>query len=113
MKLSPDQIALLYGNYVDQEIAPKASNGLQRFVAYGSVYMVQKRVQDYLSDPDRVETLKASGIMTDDGFIDGDYVREMATFAMQKSGGKVQAMGLILDQSDIDTMYSLGQSLAV
>lgn len=113
MKLTPDSIATLYGNFVDQEIAPKASGGLQRFIAYGSVYMVQKRVHDYLSDPDRVEALKSSGIMTDDGYIDGDFVKEMATFAMKKSGGKVQAMGLIFDQSDVDKAYSMGQSLAV
>lgn len=113
MKITPDQIAVLYGNFVDQEIAPKATTAVQRFFAYGSVYMVQKKVHDYLSAPERVESLKQSGIMTDDGQIDLDYLREMATFAMQKSGGKVQAMGLILDQGDIDKAYVMGQALAV
>lgn len=112
MKIAPSDVATLYAAFVDNEIAPKAATGVQRFLAYGSVYMVNRKVGEYLSDPRRVEQLRQAGIMDENGMIDMDYVREMATFALQKSGGKIQAMGLILDQGDIDTAYRLAQHIA-
>ncbi|WP_288229723.1 hypothetical protein [uncultured Desulfovibrio sp.] len=112
MKIAPADIATIYAGFVENELAPKAASGLQRFAAYGSVFVAQRKATDFFGDPDRVAQLKTIGVMDNDGMIDLDYVREMASFAMQKSGGKVTAMGLILDQSDIDKLYQLGKAVA-
>lgn len=112
MKIHPQDIGQIYAAYVDNEIAPKATSPLQKFWAYGSTFVVNKRAQEYLADPDRIEQLTAMGIMTPDGFIDLDFLREMSNHAIDKSGGQIQAMGLILDKSDVEKVYNLGRSFA-
>ncbi|MGE9985996.1 hypothetical protein [Desulfovibrio sp. SGI.169] len=112
MKIAPTDIATIYAGFVDNELAPKAVSGLQRFMAYGSVFVAQHRATEYFANPDLVAQLKSIGVMDNDGMIDLDYTKEMASFAMQKSGGKVTVMGLILDQSDIDKLYQLGKAVA-
>lgn len=112
MKISPADIPAIYAGYVDSELAPKAASSLQRFMAYGSVFVAQRKTEAFFAEPGRRQQLTAMGVMGDDGLIDLDYLREMATFAMQQSGGKVTAWGLILDQSDIDKLYQLGKAVA-
>lgn len=112
MKIHPQDVSAVYAAYVDNEIAPKANSALQKFWAYGSVYVINKRAQEYLSDPERIKQLTAMGIMTPDGMIDMDFLKEMCSHAIDKSGGQIEAMGLILDQSDIEKVYNLGRSFA-
>lgn len=112
LKIHPKDIGQIYAAYVDAEIAPKATSPLQKFWAYGSTFVVQRKAQEYLSDPERVKQLTAMGIMCPDGHIDMDYLRDMTRHAMQKSGGKIEAMGLILDQTDIDKIYTIGRTYA-
>lgn len=112
MKIHPTDIGQIYATYVDNEISPKAQSALQKFWAYGSVYVVQKKAEEYLGNPERVKQLQTMGIMTQDGHIDIDYLREMTTMAMEKSGGHIEAMGLILDQSDIERVYNISRSFA-
>lgn len=112
MKITPADIATIYAGFVENELAPKAVSGLQRFMAYGSVFVAQHKAADFFANPDLVEQLKRIGVMDNNGMIDLDYVKEMASYAMQKSGGKVTVMGLILDQGDIDKLYQLGKAVA-
>lgn len=112
MKVHPQDIGQIYAAYVDSEIGPKAQTALQKFWAYGSTFVVERKAQDFLSNPDRVQNLTAMGIMTNDGHINADFLREMCTHAMEKSGGKIEAMGLILDQNDIEKMYNICRSYA-
>lgn len=112
MRIHPQDVGQVYAAYVDNEIGPKAQSALQKFWAYGSVYVVQKKAEEYLSDPDRVSQLTTMGVMTPEGMIDVDFLKEMTTHAMEKSGGRIEAMGLILDQSDIDKVYNLSRSFA-
>lgn len=112
MKVHPQDIGQIYAAYVDSEIGPKAQSALQKFWAYGSVYVIQKKAEEYLANPDRVSQLTAMGIMTPDGHIDMDFLKEMTSHAMDKSGGQIEAMGLILDKSDIEKVYNIGRSFA-
>lgn len=112
MKIHPQDIGKIYAAYVDSEIGPKATSPIQKFWAYGSTFIVDRKAKDYLSDPDRLSQLTTMGIMTSDGMIDLDFLKEMCAHAMAKSGGKVEAMGLILDQSDIEKVYTIGRSFA-
>lgn len=43
MKISPADIPAIYAGYVDSELAPKAVSSLQRFMAYGSVFVAQRK----------------------------------------------------------------------
>lgn len=112
MKIHPQDIGAIYAAFIDNEVSPKASSGVQKFMAYMSVFAIQKQAQDYITHPKRMEQMKSMGIMDEQGLIDADYLKEMATYAMKKSGGTIEAMGLLLSQSDIDTMYSLARSFA-
>lgn len=112
LKVHPQDIGQIYASYVDSEIGPKATSPLQKFWAYGSCYIIDKKAKEYLAHPKRVEQLTLMGIMTPDGHIDMDFLKEMATHAMEKSGGRVEAMGLILDQSDVDKVYSISRTFA-
>lgn len=112
LKVHPQDVGAIYAAYVDSEIGPKASSALQKFWAYGSTFVVQRKAQEYLSDPARVSQLTAIGIMTPDGMIDMDFLKEMCGHAMEKSGGRLEAMGLILDQSDVEKVYSISRSFA-
>lgn len=112
MKVHPNDIGAIYAAYVDSEIGPKAQSALQKFWAYGSAYVVDRKAKEYLSDQERISQLTSIGIMTADGMIDFDFLRDMATHAMDKSGGKIEAMGLILDQADVEKVYNIGRSFA-
>lgn len=110
LKIHPQDIGKIYAAYVDSEIGPKASSAIQKFWAYGSTFVVDRKAKEYLSEPERVSQLTNMGIMTHDGMIDLDFLKEMCSHAMDKSGGRIEAMGLILDQSDIDKVYNIGRS---
>lgn len=112
LKIHPQDIGKVYAAYVDSEIGPKASSPVQKFWAYGSTFVVERKAKDYLSEPNRVAQLTTMGIMTHDGMIDLDFLRDMCLHAMEKSGGMVEAMGLILDKSDIEKVYTIGRSFA-
>lgn len=112
MKIHPQDIGAIYAAFIDNEVSPKASSGVQKFMAYMSVFAVQQKAQEYVSHPKRMEQMKSMGLMDENGCIDADYLKDMASFAMKKSGGTIEAMGLLLSQSDIDTMYSLARSFA-
>lgn len=111
MKILPADVATIYAAFVENEIAPKALNGLQKFAAYGSIFVVQQKAAAFFADSERIAQLEAIGVM-DGGLIDLDYLYQMASFAMQKAGGKITVMGLILDQSDMEKICQLGRSVA-
>lgn len=112
LKINPQHVGQIYAAYVDNEIAPKATSPIQKFWAYGSVFILNKKAEEYLTDPVRVEQLTAMGIMTPDNMIDLDFLKEMTGHVIEKSGGKIEAMGLILDQSDVEKVYNIGRSFA-
>ena len=112
MRIHPQDIGAIYAAYVDSEIGPKAQSALQKFWAYSSAYVVDKKAKEYLSNEDRVKQLTAMGIMTPDGMIDMDFLKEMCSHAIDKSGGQIEAMGLILDKTDVDKVYNIGRSFA-
>lgn len=112
LKVLPKDVSSIYAAFVDSEIAPKAGSALQKFFAYSSVFVVQKRAEEFLSDPQRVSQMEAIGVMTQDGFLDMDFLHDMAIHALEKSGGSLEVMGVILDSSDVEKVHNIGRSFA-
>ena len=56
MRIHPQDIGSIYAAYVDSEIGPKAQSALQKFWAYGSAFVVDKKAKEYLSNEDRVSS---------------------------------------------------------
>ena len=106
MKVNHTDLPAILGQYVDSEIAPKATGG-QKFLAYAALFAAQARMANIIQTYTPV--LKAAGIMGDDGMIDADAAYDMAKFAMDKAG-KVNVMGYIMDSSDVDALYDIAQS---
>lgn len=103
MKISTADIPAVIGQYVDSEVAPIAS-GVQKFGAYSLVFVIQSKIKDII---DQYEpTMKMIGVMDDNQMLDMDAAREIASFAMQKAK-KVNVLGFVMDEHDVDAMYQI------
>ena len=105
MKIATSDIPAIIGQYVDSEVAPIAS-GMQKFGAYSLVFVIQNKIKDIIDQYG--PTMKMIGIMDDEQMLDMDAAREMASFAMQKAH-KVNVLGFIMDEHDIDSLYTISQ----
>lgn len=113
MKIASSNVPVVLSGFIEREIAPKATSGTQRFLTYSAAYLVSKKASEMLQRENYVKNMREIGVMDDEGLIDLDFLREMATYSMQKAGGKVEVMGVVLDQSDVDSAYQLGRTVAV
>lgn len=113
MKISPNDVPVVLAGFIEREIAPKATSGTQRFLTYSAAYIVSNKAKEMLQRENYVKNMHEIGIMDDEGMIDLDFLKEMASYSMKQAGGKVEVMGVVLDQGDIDSAYQLGRTVAV
>ncbi len=105
MKLNPQEIPAVFGEFLDSQVAPQA-NGLQKFGAYAMQFVIGAKMPDIMQR--YAPVMKMTGILGDDGLIDIDYAHNMASAAMGKAG-KVNILGYNIDASDIETIYAISQ----
>ena len=110
MKIALQDAPAVLVDYMEKHILPKAS-GWQKFGVGAAMFALGNRATALANDPKLAASLKAIGIMGDDGFVDVDYAREMALSAMQKAGGSLPTMGYVLDASDIEAIYETAKSV--
>lgn len=107
-KLNPQNAGMVLAAYLDQEVVPKAS-GLQKVGAIiAGTVAVQKAeplIRQYAS------TLKFADVMDEEGMIDLDKAYTLTKDAFKKSG-KIQVMGLLLDDGDIEILNGIARQYA-
>ncbi len=87
--------------FYEHEMAQKA-NGLGQFAAYFFMPSVPSLIQEKINK--LRESPLASGLMSPDGLIDLDAVRDRAAAAMQHCGN-IDIMGFRLYNNDINALY--------
>ncbi len=87
--------------YYEHEIAQKAS-GIGQFGAYFFLPSLSNIVKGKIAG--LRESPLAEGLISPDGLIDLEAVRDRAAAAMQHCGS-IDIMGFRLDRSDVDSLY--------
>ena len=109
MRMSVDHVADVLAAYLDEAVAPKAQ-GLARIGTYMFGIAAARKGADLVRQ--YVPTMQMLGVMDEERMLDVDAFAEIAHKAMEKAGGKLYAMGLILDQSDIDIIVDIARRYA-
>lgn len=104
MKIALDAAPAVLVDYMEKAILPKAA-GWQKFAVGAAMFALGTRAQGMIQDPALLSTMRAVGVLGQDNLIDMDYARDMALSAMEKAGGKLPAMGYVLDSTDIEALY--------
>lgn len=102
MFVSVNQIQIGVVNFVENEIASKAV-GFQKFAIYLILPKFKNVVANYVNNLKSNEFLK--DIFNDTGNVDIDALYNMCKSAIQKSGS-FEIFGVILNETDIDKIYS-------
>lgn len=105
MKLNPQAIPSVFGEFLDSQIAPRAT-GMQKFGAYAMQFVINAKLPEIVQRYTPI--MKMTGLMGDDGMIDIEYAHGMASAAIAKAE-KVNVLGYILDASDIENIYAIAQ----
>ena len=102
MFVNTQQVQIGVTNFIEQEIASKAV-GFQKFATYFVLPKVNKVIEQYMVQ------LKDNPIVSDmfneNGDINIDELYNMAKQAVRKSG-QFAVYGVLLDESDIDKIYT-------
>lgn len=104
MKIALDAAPAVLVDYMEKAILPKAA-GWQKFAVGATMFAMNNRAQSMIQDPALLARMKAVGVLGEDNLIDMDYARDMALSAMEKAGGRLPAMGYVLDATDIEALY--------
>ena len=108
MKISGQNLGVALGQYLEQELAPKAG-ALQKVMLYMAIPVVGTQTQQIIEQ--YKPALSALGAMTDDGLINLDVLYPRLKDAVHKAG-KVPVMGIIFDESDVDKLHTIAQQYA-
>lgn len=100
MLVNLEQVQIGVTNFVEREIAPKAT-GFKKFGVYFMLPAIQKTTVDYMLK------LKAfvPDLFDENGNVKLDEFYSHAKNAIQRSG-QFEFMGLIFNETDIDKLYS-------
>lgn len=100
MMVSVEQVQIGVVNFVEKEIASKAT-GFKKFGVYFLMPIIKGKVADYLT--------QIKGFMPDlfdaNGNIELDKFYNISKDAIKKSG-QFEFMGIIFNETDIDKLYS-------
>lgn len=108
MKMHPNDIPVVFAQYLDQHIMPKA-NGWQKFGAGAAAFVIQQRLPHIMEQYG--PTMAMAGILGEDGLIDIDMAYSMGKFGMEKAG-TVNIAGYLMDSSDIEQIYQISKNYA-
>ncbi len=102
MFVNTERIQIGVTNYIEQEVASKAV-GVQKFITYFALPKVNKVIAHYMVQ------LKDNPILSDmfneNGDVNIDELYSMSKQAVRKSG-QFAVYGVLLNESDIDKIYS-------
>ena len=102
MFASVNQIQIGIVNFIEQEVATKAV-GFQKFAIYFVLPKVKDIVANYVNNLRTSDFLK--DLFNESGNVDLDTLYNMCKSAIQKSGS-FEIFGIILNETDIDKIYS-------
>ena len=102
MFASVNQIQIGITNFIEHEVAAKAV-GFQKFATYFILPKVKDIVANYINNLRSNEFLK--DLFSDTGNVDIDSLYNMCKSAIRKSGS-FETFGVILNETDIDKIYS-------
>ena len=105
MKISTQDIPAVLSEFLDAQVAPKAS-GLQKFGAYALMFVVNNKMPEITARYTPI--MKMVGLMGDDGLIDLDYAHNMISDAMSHAG-RVNVLGYLVDAPDVESIYAIAQ----
>ncbi len=105
MKIATTDIPAILGQFIDAQIAPQAS-GMQKFGSYAMLFVVNNKLQEIVAQYTPI--MRMTGIMSEDGMIDLEYLHNMMADAIGHAG-KVNVLGYLVDASDIESIYSIAQ----
>ena len=108
MRLSFSSISDVISHYLDEELLPKGSP-LQKLTTTFVGAALAKQAQT-LAERNK-ETLSLIGILTPEGEIDLEEVRDLAIQAFEKSG-PVEVGGVIFNKDDVPTFYNIAKKFA-
>jgi len=107
-KISPQDLSVAVGQYLENELAPKSA-GLQKVALYLAIPVITAKA------PELIEQFRPAlgylDALTEDGMIELDALHPRLKDAVHKAG-KVPVMGIIFDESDVDKLYAIAQPLA-
>ena len=107
MKIATQDIPAIMAQFIDSQVAPQAS-GLQKFGSYAMLFVVQNKMPEIITRYTPI--MQMTGIMSEDGMIDLEYLHNMASEAMNHAG-KVNLLGYLMDASDVESLYAIAQRL--
>lgn len=108
MKINHTDIPVIFAQYLDSSVAPKAT-GWQKFGAYAAAFVIQYRVPQIMEQYGSV--MRMAGVLGDDGMIDIDVAHNLAAYAIEKSG-KINVAGYLVDSSDVEELYQIAKNYA-
>lgn len=97
------QIQIGIANYIEQEIAAKAT-GLKKFTVYATSILLLKKVETITSKLMENEYIAALGIISSTGDWDLDLLEVVLASAMEKVG-KLEVMGIIFNVDDVSSLF--------
>lgn len=101
MKIGEVELGLL--DYINKELAPKAT-GIQKFLMYTGASLGAGKLEQMFHQYKDHPVMKALDVVSDTEDIDIDKLYTAMKQAI-KQVGKVEFMGILFDEKDIDTIY--------
>lgn len=102
-RLELSKVATVLADYVDEEIIPKATGFAKLGLGIAGGALAKKGAQTFDA---YAQTIKMLGLMDEHGLLIDD-IRDFALEAMQKSGGKTEAFGIIFNAEDINKLHNI------
>jgi hypothetical protein len=102
MFVSADQIQNGVINFVEQEIAAKAT-GVTKFATYMVMPRIHKMVESYVTS--FAENPITKDLFDENRYVNIDEIYEMAKTAMRKAG-QITFSGIIFNENDIEKLYA-------
>ena len=102
MFVNTEQIQLGVTNFIENEIAKKAV-GVNKFIVYFSMPVVNKKIVQYVNKFSENEITK--DFFDDNKNVDLDTIYNMSKSAVAKSGQFV-LYGIVFNETDIDKLYT-------
>ena len=105
MMISTSDIPAIVSQYIDSQVAPKAS-GMQKFGVYSILFVMNSKMPEIVARYTPV--MRMAGIMDDNGMIDLDFTYNLTKDAMGHAE-KVNLFGYVLDSTDVESLYAIAQ----
>lgn len=110
MRLHTNKLSNIVSEFLLSRVVAKAPTSATQFGVGFLVPYVANSVGSMVES--NRPMLTSLGIVDDRSSIDLDTARSSAMSALEKSGGKVEMLGLVFDRSDIDALYEIAQRFA-